>query len=65
MRDGDAPLETTTLTIGHTIRRWARWYDLVSWIISLGRIGRVRRTAIQIAQLVPFGETLGVDWEDG
>ena len=38
MRDGDAPIESTPLTIGHTIRRWARWYDLVSWIISLGRI---------------------------
>lgn len=53
MTDGDAPIETTPLTIGHTIRRWARWYDLVSWIISLGRIGRVRRTAIRIAQLEP------------
>ncbi len=37
---------TAPQTSGHTIH-WARWYDLVSWLLSFGRGEAIRRTIVQ------------------
>ena len=36
-------------TSGHTIRWWARWYDITSWLMSFGQAGGITRKAIEIA----------------
>ena len=41
----------TPQTSGHTIRRWARFYDAVSWLLSFGRASRVRRTIADLANV--------------
>ena len=41
----------TPQTSGHTIRRWARFYDAVSWLLSFGRASRVRRTIADLADV--------------
>ncbi len=41
----------TPRTSGHTIRRWARFYDAVSWLLSFGRASRVRRVITDLASI--------------
>lgn len=36
-------------TSGHTIRWWAGWYDVTSWLISFGQAGAIKRKTIEIA----------------
>jgi ubiquinone/menaquinone biosynthesis C-methylase UbiE len=35
-------------TAGSTIR-WARWYDLASWLLSFGRAGAIRKEIVKVA----------------
>lgn len=45
------PTAAAPRTSGHTIRRWARFYDAVSWLLSFGRASRVRRTIADLANV--------------
>ena len=51
---GEAPQ-----TAGKLIR-WARYYDAVSWLLSFGQIGRIRRLIIEAAELAPGEKVLDV-----
>ena len=37
-------------TTGRTIRSWARFYDVVSWLMSFGRAPAIRRRIVALAQ---------------
>jgi|SRR3990172_12245317 len=41
--------QTAPETAGHTIRWWARWYDVTSWLMSFGQAGAITRKAMDIA----------------
>lgn len=56
MSEPPASSESAPPTTGTTIRSWARWYDSVSWVMSLGR-GGIRRDALEAVGLSE-GETL-------
>lgn len=43
-------------TAGRTIR-WARWYDLASWLMSFGRMPAIRRRTVELAT-VQDGESV-------
>jgi ubiquinone/menaquinone biosynthesis C-methylase UbiE len=47
-------------TSGRTIRYWTRFYDVFSWLISLGQVPAIRRTALQVAQVAPGDKVLDV-----
>src|SRR3990170_3222910 len=51
---GEAPQ-----TAGKLIR-WARYYDAVSWLLSFGQIGRIRRLTIDAAEPAPGEKLLDV-----
>lgn len=50
MSEPPASSESAPRTKGVTIRSWARWYDSVSWVMSLGR-GGIRRDALEAVGL--------------
>jgi len=52
--------EAAPATTGRTIRRWARFYDLVVKLLMLGRESAVRNTTIELAQVVPGERVLDV-----
>ena len=52
--------EAAPETRGRTIRYWARFYDAFSWLISLGKAPAIRRTAIEVAGVVPGDKVLDV-----
>ncbi len=47
-------------TRGRTIRWWARFYDLVSWAMSLGQEPAIRRKTLEVARLAPGQHLLDV-----
>ncbi len=47
-------------TKGHTIHSWARYYDLVVGIISLGRERKFRQVALDLVDLEPRMQVLDV-----
>jgi demethylmenaquinone methyltransferase/2-methoxy-6-polyprenyl-1,4-benzoquinol methylase/phosphoethanolamine N-methyltransferase len=47
-------------TKGHTIHSWARYYDLVVSLISLGREKRFRRAALELVDIKPEMNILDV-----
>lgn len=47
-------------TEGHTIHPWARYYDLLVGIISLGREGKFRQAALDLVDLEPNMKILDV-----
>lgn len=55
----------TPQTSGHTIRRWARFYDAVSWLLSFGRASRVRRTIADLADVEEGQSVLDVGCSTG
>jgi demethylmenaquinone methyltransferase/2-methoxy-6-polyprenyl-1,4-benzoquinol methylase/phosphoethanolamine N-methyltransferase len=52
--------ESAPGTAGRTIRWWARWYDITSWLMSFGRAGAITRKVIEIAAPVDSGKVLDV-----
>src|SRR3990172_4718058 len=42
------------------ILRWARWYDLVGWLMSGGRLPGIRRETLDVAALQPGESVLDV-----
>ena len=47
-------------TAGRTIRSWARFYDAVSWLLSLGRAPAVRKMTVEMAAAAPGESVLDV-----
>ncbi len=52
--------ERAPRTSGRTIRYWARFYDSFSWLISLGKVPAIRRTAVELAGVSPGDKVLDV-----
>ena len=50
----------TVETEGHTIHSWARYYDLVLGVLSLGREKKFRRAALDIVSIEPGMNILDV-----
>ena len=57
---GSARQPEAPTTRGRTIRRWARFYDLFSWVMSLGQEPAIRRKALDVAHLSPGHHLLDV-----
>jgi ubiquinone/menaquinone biosynthesis C-methylase UbiE len=47
-------------TKGRTIRCWARFYDVGSWLLSLGRAPAIRKTALRVSGVAPGDKLLDV-----
>lgn len=52
--------ESAPKTSGRTIRYWTRFYDVFSWLVSLGRWPAIRSTTVELAQLAPGEKVLDV-----
>ncbi len=52
-------------TRGRTIRWWARFYDLFSWVMSLGQEPAIRRKALEVARLSPGHHLLDIGCNTG
>lgn len=50
-RTTETPTQAHPATRGHTIRRWARFYDAVSWLMSRGKGPAIRKQAIALARV--------------
>jgi demethylmenaquinone methyltransferase/2-methoxy-6-polyprenyl-1,4-benzoquinol methylase/phosphoethanolamine N-methyltransferase len=44
------PIELAPRTTGRTIRSWARFYDVVSWLMSFGKAPAIRKKMVALAQ---------------
>ena len=47
-------------TRGRTIRYWARFYDVISFLLSLGRAPAIRKTTVELAGVAPGDKVLDV-----
>jgi ubiquinone/menaquinone biosynthesis C-methylase UbiE len=47
-------------TGGRTIRWWARFYDVVSCLLSLGRMPAIRKTIVELAGVAPGDKVVDV-----
>ncbi len=53
-------IELAPETTGSTIRSWARFYDVVSWLMSFGKAPAIRKKIVALAQPAAGEKVLGV-----
>ena len=53
-------IEPAPVTAGRTIRSWARYYDVVSWLMSFGKAPAMRKKTVALAQAAAGEKVLDV-----
>ena len=57
---GEASANPPEARRGHVMHGTARWYDLLVWVLTLGREGALRERMLDLARLVPGERVLDV-----